>query len=83
MIGGVYTLFIQATPNEVHASDACSKTPADMFSDEKSVLPQLVSQWRKDANTKANLNVVSGDFFQKTDLVEDVMDMNATSPKAS
>jgi hypothetical protein len=83
MVGGVYTLFIQATPNEAHASDECSKTPAKMLPDEKTVLPQLVAQWRKDPNTKANLNVVSGDFLQETDLVKDVLAMDATWPTGS
>jgi hypothetical protein len=83
MVGGVYTLFIQATPNEAHGSDECSKTPEKMLPDEKTVLPQLVAQWRKDPNTKANLNVVSGDFLQKTDLVKDVLAMDATWPTGS
>jgi hypothetical protein len=82
MVGGVYTLFIQATPNEAHASDECTKTPGKMLPDEKTVLPQLVAQWRKDADTKANLNVVSGDFLQETDLVKDVLAMDATWPTA-
>jgi hypothetical protein len=82
MVGGVYTLFIQATPNEAHASEPCSKTPREMLSDQKTVLPQLVAQWRKDPSTKANLNIVSGDFFQETDLVEDVVAMDATWPTA-
>lgn len=83
MVGGVYTLFIQATPEDFHSSDECSHTPRKMLPDQKTVLPQLVSQWRKDRNTQANLNVMSGDFFQETPLVKDVLAMNETWPTAS
>ncbi|HWC37912.1 MAG TPA: hypothetical protein VG476_05265 [Acidimicrobiales bacterium] len=81
MVGGVYTLFIQGTPNE--SWEQCSITPKKMLPDEKTVLAELVDQWRKDNSTKANLNVVSGDFFQETDLVRDVMAMDASWPTAS
>ena len=80
MVGGVYTLFIQGTPDDL--SDVCNIDPAKMLPDEKTVLARLVAQWRKDPNTKANLEVVSGDFVQKTDLVSDVLAMDETSPKA-
>jgi hypothetical protein len=81
MVGGVYTLFIQGTPDDL--SDVCNIAPRKMLSDEETVLARLVAQWRKDANTKANLNVISGDFFQETDLVKDVMAMDETWPTAS
>jgi hypothetical protein len=81
MVGGAYTLFIQGTPDDF--SDVCSIPPEKMLPDEKKVLSELNGQWRKDPKTKANLNVVSGDFVQETDLVDDVMDMNETWPKAS
>ncbi len=80
MVGGVYTLFIQGTPDDL--SDVCNIDPEKMLPDEKNVLSKLVSQWRKDPKTKANLNVVSGDFLQETDLVSDVKDMNETWPTA-
>jgi hypothetical protein len=54
-----------------------------MLPDEETVLARLVAQWRKDPNTRANLNVISGDFVQKTDLVNDVLAMDATWPTAS
>jgi hypothetical protein len=81
MVGGVYTLFIQGTPDDF--SDVCNIAPEKMLPDEKTVLSELVAQWRKDPNTKANLNVVSGDFFQETDLVKDVIAMNETWPTGS
>jgi hypothetical protein len=81
MVGGVYTLFIQGTPDDV--SDVCNITPRKMLPDQKTVLARLVAQWRKDPNTKANLNVVSGDFVQETDLVDEVLAMNETWPTAS
>jgi len=80
MIGGVYTLFVQGTPDDL--SDVCNIDPRKMLHDEKTVLARLVAQWRNDPNTKANLSVVSGDFFQETDLVGDVIAMNETWPKA-
>jgi hypothetical protein len=81
MVGGVYTLFIQGTPDDL--SDVCSITPEKMLGDQKKVLSELVAQWRKDPNTKAKLNIASGDFFQETALVKDVLAMNATWPTAS
>ena len=80
MIGGVYTLFVQGTPDDL--SDVCNIDPRKMLHDEKTVLARLVAQWRNDPNTKANLSVVSGDFLQETDLVGDVIAMNETWPKA-
>jgi hypothetical protein len=74
-------LFIQGTPDDL--SDVCDIAPEKMIPDEKAVLSKLVAQWRKDPNTKANLNVISGDFVQETDLVGDVMAMNETWPTAS
>jgi hypothetical protein len=79
MIGGVYTLFIQGTGE---LSDVCHFTPKKMLPSQKTVLSRLVAQWLKDSKTKANLNVVSGDFIQETHLVKDVMAMNATWPKS-
>jgi hypothetical protein len=81
MVGGVYTLFIQGTPDDL--SDVCNIAPDKMLTDEKTVLARLVAQWRKDHSTQATLNVVSGDFFQETDLVRDVLAMNETWPTAS
>jgi hypothetical protein len=81
MVGGVYTLFIQGTPDDL--SDVCNVAPRKMLSDEETVLARLVAQWRKDPNTKANLNIISGDFVQETDLVHDVLAMDATWPTAS
>jgi hypothetical protein len=80
-VGGVYTLFIQGTPDDF--SDVCNIVPEKMLPDEKTVLARLVAQWRKDANTQANLEVISGDFVQETDLVKDVLAMDATFPMAS
>jgi hypothetical protein len=80
MVGGVYTLFIQGTPDDL--SDVCNIAPQKMLRDQKTVLARLVAQWRKDPNTKSNLSVISGDFFQETDLVDNVMAMNATWPAA-
>jgi hypothetical protein len=81
MIGGVYTLFIQGTPDDL--SDVCNINPDKMLRDQKTVLARLVAQWRKDPNTRANLEIISGDFVQETDLVEDVLAMNATWPTTS
>jgi hypothetical protein len=61
----------------------CNIAPEKMIPDEKNVLSKLVAQWRKDSKTKANLNVISGDFLQETDLVDDVIAMNETWPTAS
>jgi hypothetical protein len=80
MVGGVHTLFIQGTPDDL--SDVCNVAPEKMLPDEKTVLARLVAQWRKDPKTQANLEVISGDFLQETDLVHDVLAMNETWPTA-
>jgi hypothetical protein len=80
MVGGVYTMFIQGTPDDL--SDVCNVAPRKMLPDEETVLARLVAQWRKDPTTRANLNVMSGDFVQETDLVDDVLAMDATWPTA-
>jgi hypothetical protein len=79
MVGGVYTLFIQGTGE---LSSICHFTPKQMLPSQKTVLSRLVAQWRKDPKTRANLNVVSGDFIQETKLVKDVMAMDASWPRS-
>jgi hypothetical protein len=79
MVGGIYTLFIQGTGE---LSDVCHFTPKQMLPGQKAVLSRLVAQWRKDPKTKANLNVVSGDFIQETKLVKDVIAMDSTWPRS-
>jgi hypothetical protein len=80
-VRGLYTLFIQGTPDDL--SDVCNIAPEKMIPDEENVLSKLVAQWRKDPKTKANLNVISGDFLQETDLVDDVIAMDESWPTAS
>lgn len=74
MQGGLYTLFIQGSPT----NDALIP-PQGMIPDEKEVLAALYRQWGNDPSTHANLNIVSGDFVQETDLVKDVLAMDMAS----
>jgi hypothetical protein len=74
-VGGLYVLGIQGTPEF-----GCLYSPWDMVSAERQVLTALYQQWQTDPGTKANLNVVSGDFVQNTDLYKDVIAMDESLP---
>lgn len=74
-VGGLYKLFIQGTPEF-----GCLYTPTNMVPDEREVLDALYQQWQTDPATKANLNIISGDFVQDTDLFRDVILMDASWP---
>jgi hypothetical protein len=70
-VGGLYELDIQGTP----VAD-CLNTPLSMLPDEKEVLAALFDQWQTDSATRQNLNIVSADFVEQTELVKDVLIMN-------
>jgi hypothetical protein len=71
--GGLYALFVQGTPEL-----GCTPTPTQMLGDQAQVLAALYEQWQTDRDTKANLNIVSGDFVQRSDIYKDVIAMDET-----
>ncbi len=73
MVGGLWTLFIQATPN----SFDCLRSLADFdLAEQEKVLAALYQEWQTDPTIKANVNIVSGDFVQSSALVKDVIAMD-------
>ncbi len=74
--GGFYLLNIQGTP-----TPDCG-IPLRWFDldADRQVLASLYQQWQTDRDTQDNLNIISGDYVQETDLVKDVIAMNETLP---
>ncbi len=73
--GGLYVLFIQATPT------ASCLLPLSWFdlSEDRTVLAAVYDQWLNDPDIRKNLNIVSGDFVEETDLVKDVIAMDSVN----
>jgi hypothetical protein len=75
-VGGFDVLNIPATTGAACLADLKSfDLPAD-----EAVLAALYERWQTDKATRENLNVVSGDFIEETDLVEDVIAMDSRWP---
>lgn len=77
MVGGLWTLFVQATPSPF----TCLRSLADFdLTEQENVLSALYQQWLKDRITQTNLNIVSGDFVQDSNLVKDAIAMDGAGP---
>jgi hypothetical protein len=73
MVGGIWTLFVQATPNGTD----CLKSLQDFdLAQQEPALAALYQQWQTDPATKANVNVIAGDFVQDSALVKDAIAMD-------
>lgn len=77
-VGGLYELYIQGTPE-----GDCLFTPHSMLPDERTVLAAVYDAWSTSADqARQNLNLISGDFVQDTDLFTDVIAMDQSLPVA-
>ena len=77
MQGGLWTLFLQATPTVV-----CLKSLADFdLTQQDKVLAALYKDWSTFDFVKANVNIIAGDFVQDSDLVKDALAMDETYPE--
>ena len=78
MQGGLYTLFVQATPTW-----ACTFSLAgfDAAAD-RQVLAALYPDWWQNVPLfHANVNIIAGDFVEDTDLVKDTLAMDESYPE--
>jgi hypothetical protein len=77
MQGGLWTLFLQATPTW-----ACLKSLADFDpASQKTALAALYQDWLQNARQiQSNVNIIAGDFVQDSDLVKDAIAMDETFP---
>lgn len=75
-VGGLYVLNIQAT-----TTLDCG-FPLWWFDrrEDGYVLAALYQQWLSDPATRAHVNIISGDFVEDTDLVQDVIAMDESWP---
>jgi hypothetical protein len=72
MVGGLWTLYVQATPNA-----DCLKPLRDFdLVEQENALAALYQEWHTNPNIKANVNIVSGDFVQDSALFRDVIAMD-------
>ncbi|MGH2884198.1 MAG: hypothetical protein ACRDPA_16150, partial [Solirubrobacteraceae bacterium] len=79
-VGGLYGIGVMSTGQYPTCLTNTLKTydlPAD-----KAVLDALYRQWQTDKATRDNLNIISGDFVDQTDLVKDAIAMDASLPVA-
>jgi hypothetical protein len=78
MQGGLWTLFVQATP-----TIACLRALKDFDrAEQDKVLTALYQDWWPTfPAVHANVNILSGDFAQEGDLVKDVLAMDETYPE--
>jgi hypothetical protein len=77
MVGGLWTLFVQATPEPW----TCLRSLADFdLQQQESVLSALYQRWLGYSPTRTNLNIVSGDFVQDSNLVKDAIAMDGGGP---
>ena len=74
-VGGLYVLYTQGT-GEV----GCLYTPTQMVPADRAALGALYGHWQTDPAIRANLNIISGDFVQNTNLYRDVITMDASFP---
>ncbi len=79
MNGGLWTLFLQATPTW-----ACTRSLADFDkAAQKQVLTALYQDWwQNDPQVHANVNIIAGDFVHDSDLATDAIAMDETYPEA-
>ena len=68
MVGGIWTLFIQGTPEA-----NCLYTPKSMVPAERTVLDAVHGAWLAEPSIRSHLNVVSGDFVEDVPLVTDTI----------
>ena len=77
MQGGLWTLFLQATPTW-----ACAKSLADFDpAAQKQVLADLYRDYWNDPNLQANINILAGDFVHDSDLVIDAGAIDESYPE--
>jgi Fibronectin type III domain len=74
--GGLWDLGVEATPTL-----PCLRSLGDFdLAEQEKVLARLYQQWLSDPDTQANLNLVSGDFVQDSQLVKDAIEMDGPGP---
>ncbi|OAI39881.1 hypothetical protein AYO39_02290 [Actinobacteria bacterium SCGC AG-212-D09] len=77
MQGGLWSLFLQATPTW-----ACLKSLADFDpAAQKQVLADLYRDYWNDPSLQANINILAGDFVQDSDLVIDAGAIDESYPE--
>jgi RTX calcium-binding nonapeptide repeat (4 copies) len=78
MNGGLWTLFLQATPTW-----ACTKSLGDfdLAQQEQVLLALYQTWWQNDPFVQANVNVISGDFVTESKLATDAIAINTTYPE--